>query len=109
MSQSEGANYCQLHQMELFLFLEEISLTFLTIITLITSIADASTDNADAMSSTVDVDALVGWHVALGAFPAAVALAAATGVLAITTAQHWAGSWSKHTHRKMDQSDTLAL
>ena len=109
MSQIKGANYCQLHHIEQRQCLEETSLTFLTIITLITSVADASTDNADAVSSTVDVDALVGWHVALGAFPAAVALAAATGVLAITTAQHWAGSWSKHTHRKTDQSDTLAL
>lgn len=48
------------------------------------------------MSSTVDVDALVGWHITLSAFPPAVALAAATGVLAITTAQHWTGSWTRH-------------
>lgn len=76
--------------------MEDISLTFFTIIALVASIADAGTHNADAVSSTVDVDALVGWHVALGSFPPAVALAAATGVLAVTTAQHWAGSWTKH-------------
>lgn len=71
-------------------------LTFLTIVTLITSIADAGAHNADAVSSTVDVDALVGRHVALGAFPPAVALAAAPRVLAVTAAQHWTGSWTRH-------------
>lgn len=70
--------------------------TFFTIVAFITSIADAGTHNADAMSSTVDVDALVGWHVTLSPFPPAVALAAATRVLAITTAQHWTGSWTRH-------------
>ncbi|TNN80709.1 hypothetical protein EYF80_009060 [Liparis tanakae] len=59
---------------------------------------DAGAHYADAVSSTVDVDALVGWHIALSAFPPAVALAPATGVLAIATAQHWAGSWTKHMH-----------
>ena len=63
-----------------------VLLTFFTIITLITSVADAGTHNTDAMSSAVDVDALVGWHVALSTFPPTVALAAATGVLAISTA-----------------------
>jgi len=76
--------------------LVEISLTFFTIVALITSVADAGAHDADAVSSTVDVDALVGWHIALSAFPPAVALAPATGVLAIATAQHWAGSWTKH-------------
>lgn len=63
-----------------------VLLTFFTIITLITSVADAGSRNTDAMSSTVDVDALVGWHITLSTFPPAVALAAATGVLAISTA-----------------------
>lgn len=38
------------------------------------------------MSSTVDVDALVGWHIAFHTFPAAVALAAAVRVLAVAVA-----------------------
>lgn len=78
------------------LFLEETLLTFLTVVALITSIADAGAHDADAVSSAVDVDALVGWHVALGAFPPAVALAAAPRVLAVTAAQHGTGSWSRH-------------
>lgn len=73
----------------------DISLTFLTIVALITGVADAGTHYADAVSSAVDVDALVGRHVALSAFPPAVALAAATRVLAVTTAQHRAGSWTR--------------
>ncbi len=76
--------------------MEEMILTFLTIITLISSIANAGTNNADAVSSTVDVDALIGRHIALSAFPPTVALAAATGVLAITTAEHRTGSWTTH-------------
>ena len=80
-------------------FVSEMILTFLTVIALITSIADAGAHDADAVPSTVDVDALVGWHVALSAFPPAVALAAATGVLSITTAQHWTGSWTRHMQK----------
>lgn len=70
--------------------------TFLTVVSLVSSIADAGSYNAYAMSSTVDVDALVGWHITFRAFPPAVALAAATGVLTITAAQHWTGSWTRH-------------
>lgn len=82
-------------------------LTFLTVIALITSIADAGAHNADAMSSTVDVNALVGWHVALSPFPPTVALAAATRVLAITATQHWTGGWTRHMQE--DRSHKLAL
>lgn len=67
-------------------------LTFITIFPLITNVADTGSHHADAMSSTVDVNTLVGWDVALGAFPTTVALTPATGVVAIPTAQHWAGS-----------------
>lgn len=66
--------------------------TFITVISLVTSVADAGSHHADAMSSTVDVNALVGRDVTLSAFPPTVALAAATGVVAIPTAQDWAGS-----------------
>lgn len=71
------------------------SLTFLTVVSLITSVADAGTDDADTVSSTVDVDTLVGWHIAFSAFPAAVALTASPGVLAVPTAQHRTGSCSE--------------
>lgn len=84
----------------------DISLTFLTIVALITGVADAGTHYADAVSSAVDVDALVGRHVALSAFPPAVALAAATRVLAVTTAQHRAGSWTRHMQQCIVRSDT---
>lgn len=64
---------------------------FLTVLSLITSVADAGAHYADTMSSTVDVNTLVGWHVALGTFPTTVALAASTRVLTVTAAQHRAG------------------
>lgn len=70
--------------------------TFLTVVSLIASIADAGAHNAYAVSSTVDVNALVGWHITFSAFPPTVALAATTGVLAVTTTQHRTGSWTRH-------------
>jgi len=51
--------------------------TLFTVVPLVASVADAGAHNADAVSTAVDVDALVGRHVALGALPATVALAAA--------------------------------
>ena len=47
------------------------------------------------MSSTVDVDALVGRDIAFQALPAAVALAAAVRVLAVPVAEHRTGSWNR--------------
>lgn len=76
--------------------MKEIILTFLTIISLITSIADADTHNADAVSSTVNINALFDWNITLGAFPSTVALTTTMGVLAICTAQNWTGSWAKY-------------
>lgn len=70
---------------------ERILHTFLTVFTLVTSIADACAHYADSMSPTVDINALVGWYVTLSTFPPAVTLATAAGVLAVTTAQHRAG------------------
>lgn len=66
-------------------------LTFLTVLALVAGVADAGAHDADAVAPAVDVDALVGRHVALGAFPAAVALAAAPRVLSVPTAQHRTG------------------
>lgn len=82
----------------------DIILTFLAVLALITSIADAGAHDADAVSSAVDVDALVDRHVALGALPPAVALAAAPRVLTVPAAQHWTGSWTRH--RRGDESVT---
>lgn len=82
----------------------DIVLTFLAVLALITSIADAGAHDADAVSSAVDVDALVDRHVALGALPPAVALAAAPRVLTVPAAQHWTGSWTRH--RRGDESVT---
>lgn len=82
----------------------DIILTFLAVLALITSIADAGAHDADAVSSAVDVDALVSRHVALRALPPAVALAAAPRVLPIPAAQYWAGGWTGETGRRV--SDT---
>lgn len=82
----------------------DLVLTFLAVLALITSIADAGAHDADAVSAAVDVDALVGRHVALGALPPAVALAAAPRVLAVPAAQHRTGSWTGH--RRGDESVT---
>lgn len=43
------------------------------------------------------IDTLVGGHVALGAFPAAVAQAPALHILAIPTTEHRAGGWGDST------------
>lgn len=67
--------------------------TFLTVVALVASVATAGAHQANPMSSTVDVDALVGRHVALHALPAAVALAAAVRVLAVSVAKNRTGSW----------------
>lgn len=88
-------NTCQRH---------EPTVTFLTVVALIASVADAGTHDADAVSSTVDVDALVGWYVALCALPPTVALTATTRVLTITTAQHWTGGCNTHTGRQSCQT-----
>lgn len=66
-------------------------LTFLAVLALVSGVADAGAHDADAVAAAVDVDALVGRHVALGAFPAAVALAAAPRVLSVPAAQHRTG------------------
>lgn len=68
-----------------------LKLTLLAVVPLVAGVADAGSYDADAMAAAVDVDALVGWHVALRSLPAAVALAAAPRVLAVPTAQDRAG------------------
>lgn len=60
------------------------------------------------MSSTVDVDALVGWHITFHALPAAVALAAAVRVLAVSVAKNRTGSWNtKQQERALLETDCL--
>lgn len=73
------------------LLLREALLTFLTVLALVSGVADAGAHDADAVAPAVDVDALVGRHVALGAFPAAVTLAATPRVLPVPAAQHRTG------------------
>lgn len=70
------------------LICKDVLLTLIAVFPLVTSVAGAGADDADAMASTVDVDALVGRDVTLCAFPAAVTLAAAAGVLTVAAAQH---------------------
>ena len=67
--------------------------TFFTVVPLVARVADAGADDADAMPAAVDVHTLVGRHVALRALPAAVALAAAAGVLPVPAAQQGARGW----------------
>ena len=66
-------------------------LTFLAVLALVAGVADAGAHDAGAVVTAGHVDALVGGHVALGALPAAVAQAPALHVLAVPTAEHWAG------------------
>lgn len=66
--------------------------TFLAVLALVAGVADAGAHDAGAVVAAGHVDALVGWHVALGTLPAAVAQAPALHVLAIPTAEHGAGS-----------------
>ena len=67
--------------------------TFFTVVPLVARVTDAGAHDADAVPAAVDVHALVGRHVALGALPAAVALAAAARVLPVSAAQQGACSW----------------
>lgn len=53
--------------------------------------------HAQSVSAALRIDTLGGRNVAFGALPAAVALTAPPGVLAITTAQDRTGSWGKTT------------
>lgn len=69
-------------------------LTFFTVVTLVTSIANAGPHQADPVSSTVDVNALVGRYVTFHTLPPAVALAAAVRVLAVTVAENRTGNWN---------------
>ena len=66
--------------------------TFLAVLALVAGVADAGAHDAGAVVAAGHVDALVGWHVALGTLPATVAQAPAFHVLAIPTAEHGAGS-----------------
>ena len=65
--------------------------TFLAVLALVAGVADAGAHDAGAVVAAGHVDALVGWHVALGALPAAVAQAPALHVLAVPAAEHGAG------------------
>lgn len=68
-----------------------MELTFLTVLPFVAGRADAGPINAGAVAPAGGVDALIHGHIALGALPAAVALACPFGVLSIPAAQHRAG------------------
>lgn len=66
-------------------------LTFLTVLAFVAGGADAVAINAGAVAPAGGVDALIHGHVALGPFPAAVALAGPFRVLSVPAAQDGAG------------------
>lgn len=68
------------------------SLTFFTVVSLVSGVAGTDAHDTDAVSPTVDVYTLVAGHVTLCPLPATEAQAATPGVLAVTTAQHGARS-----------------
>lgn len=68
-----------------------MELTFLTVLPFVAGGADAGPINAGAVAPAGGVDALIHGHIALGALPAAVALACPFGVLSVPAAQHRAG------------------
>lgn len=74
--------------------------TFLAVFPLVSGVTHTRPYDADAVTTAVDVDALVVGDVTLGAFPATVAQTAPPGVLTIPTAQHWARSWNKGQRAK---------
>lgn len=63
------------------------SSTLLTVRPLVAGVAHAVAGHAQPVPAALRVDALGGGNVALGALPAAVALTAPPGVLAVTAAQ----------------------
>lgn len=71
------------------------SVTFLAVFPLVSGVTHTRPHDADAVATTVDVDALIVGDVTLGAFPPAVAQTAPPGVLTVPTAQHRARSWNK--------------
>lgn len=79
--------------------------TFFTVLPFVSRITDARSHNARAVSAAGDVDALVGWNVAFGPFPATVAHAATFEILTVSTAQHWTGRW-RHTNTKELKEDS---
>lgn len=54
-------------------------------------VADTGPRHAQPVPTALRIDTLGGRNVALGALPAAVALTAPPGVLAVTAAQDWTG------------------
>lgn len=68
-----------------------MSFTLFTVGSFVARVAHTVARQAVSMSPALRVDTLGGGNVTLGALPAAVALAAPPGVLAVTAAQNWAG------------------
>lgn len=66
--------------------------TLFTVGSFMAGVAHTVTRHAQPVSATLRIDALGGWNVTLGALPAAVALTAPPGVLAVTAAQDRTGS-----------------
>lgn len=73
------------------------ALTFLTVFAFVASRADTVPINTGAVAPAGRIDALVGGHITLSAFPATVALARPFRVLSIPTAQDGAGGCVEQT------------
>ncbi len=71
--------------------------TLFTVGSFVAGVAHTIARHAQPMSTTLRIDTLWGRNVTLSALPAAVALTAPPGVLAITAAQNRTGSWGKTT------------
>lgn len=67
------------------------SFTLLTVGSFVACVADTVPHQAQPVPTALRIDALGGGNVALGALPAAVALTAPPGVLAVTAAQDGTG------------------
>lgn len=81
-----------------------MGLTFLTVLAFVARRTDAVPVNAGAVAPAGRIDALIHGHVALGAFPAAVALARPFRVLTVPAAQDRAGG-CKTRDRARGQGD----
>lgn len=71
--------------------------TLFTVGSSVAAVAHTVARHAESVSPALRIDTLGGGNVTLGALPAAVALAAPPGVLAVTAAQDRAGSWGETT------------
>lgn len=65
--------------------------TFFTVLSFVSRVANTRAHDTNPTTPALRVDTLRIWYITLGALPATETEAAALGVLAVATTQHWTG------------------